>query len=89
MKAPPPENLPVPDQLLCQTPAPAEDPPVPQVTEALSQNNTAIIAPIQPEPAKKQSRPRRTKTQKSVPSGAANSAQGEVGILGNAHLVEK
>lgn len=76
---PPTETLPVPEQLLCQTPA---DAPVQQVTEALPQNNTASVAPAPPEPTRKQGRPRRTKAQKLAPSGSADSGQGEVGISG-------
>ncbi len=78
-KGPPTGTLLVPDQLLCQTPAPAADPPVQQVAEAVSQNNAANIAPTPPEPTRKQGRPRRAKTKKS---GPADSNQGEVGILG-------
>lgn len=78
-KGPPTETLPVPEQLLCQTPA---DAPVQQVAEALPQNNTANVAPTPPEPTRKQGRPRRTKAQKLAPSGSADSDQGEVGISG-------
>ncbi|KAL0182800.1 hypothetical protein M9458_022175, partial [Cirrhinus mrigala] len=74
-KGPPTETLPVPDQLLCQTSAPAADPPVQQVAEALSPNNTANIAPTPQEPTRKQGRPRRTKGQKPAPSGTADSSQ--------------
>ncbi|KTF77562.1 hypothetical protein cypCar_00009999, partial [Cyprinus carpio] len=76
-KGPPTETLRVPDQLLCQTPALSADPPVQQVAEAVSQNNTAKIAPIPSEPTRKQGRPRRTKAQKPVPSGTADSSQGD------------
>ncbi|XP_042588761.1 PR domain zinc finger protein 15-like isoform X1 [Cyprinus carpio] len=79
-KGPPTGTLPVPDQLLCQTPAPATAPSVQQVTEAVSQNNTANIAPTPPEPTRKQGRPRRTKTQKPAPSGAADSSQVEASV---------
>ncbi len=78
-KGPPTGTLHVPDQLLCQTPAPAADLPVQQDAEAVSQNNTANIAPTKPEPTRKQGRPRRTKTKKP---GLAYSNQGEVRVLG-------
>lgn len=82
LKGPQTETLPVPDQLFCQTPAPAADPPVQQVAEAVPQNNTANVAPTPPEPTRKQGRPRRTKAQKTAQSGPADSGQGEVGISG-------
>ncbi|XP_067288816.1 PR domain zinc finger protein 15 [Pseudorasbora parva] len=72
---PPAESLPVPDNLLCQSAAPASDPALP----LLPQNHTASIAPIPPEPARKQGRPRRTKAQKPVPSASADSGQAESG----------
>lgn len=80
LKGPATEALPVPDQLLCQTPAPAADPPIQQVAEAVPQNNTANVAATPQEPTRKQGRPRRTKAQKTAQSVSADSGQGEVGI---------
>lgn len=89
LKGPPTETLPVPDQLLCQTPAPAADPPVQQIAKAVPQNNTASVAPTPPEPTRKQGRPRRTKAQKTAQSGPVDSSQGEVGISGvNSRVVK-
>ncbi|XP_016345893.1 PR domain zinc finger protein 15-like [Sinocyclocheilus anshuiensis] len=80
-KGAPTETLPVPDRLLCQTPALSTDPPVQQVAEAVSQNNTAKIAPTPPEPTRKQGRPQRTKAQKPAPSGTADSSQAEAPVF--------
>lgn len=86
VKGPPTETLRDPNQLLCQTLALSTATSVQQVSEALSQNNTAKIAPTLSEPTRKQGRPRRTKAQKPTPSGTADSSQEEAPVFVSGEL---